>query len=127
MKLTLFTIIFTSFFIACFCVFLYLAYYAYSGRNRLSSEEAKKQINETEIKHIIDVRSYDEWLIGHHPKAIHMPSSKINEMKLKHIEKDESILVYCNTGQRARYASEKIQKLGFNNVYYIAGSYLSIM
>ena len=127
MKLTLFSLMFMSFFIACICVFLYLAYYAYSGNNRLSSDEAKKQIDTGLIKHIIDVRSYDEWLLGHHPKAVHMPSSQIDEMKLKHIDKDESILVYCNTGQRARYASEKIQKLGFNNVNYIASSYLSLL
>lgn len=127
MKLTLFSILFMSFFIACICVFLYLAYYAYSGRNRLSSSEAKNQIEEGLIKHIIDVRSYNEWIIGHHPKAIHMPTSQIDELKLKHIDKDEPILIYCNTGQRARYASEKLQKIGFNNVYYIASSYLNLL
>lgn len=127
MKLTIFSILFMSFFIACICVFLYLAYYSYSGKNRLTSIDAKSQIDKGLINHIIDVRSYDEWLLGHHPNAIHMPVSKINELTLKHISKEENILVYCNTGQRARYASEKIQNVGFENVYYISSSYLSIM
>lgn len=116
-----------SFFIACVCVFLYLAYYAYSGKNRISSDEAKEKIKNEKIKHIIDVRSYDEWLLGHHPHAVHMPVSKIDDVKLKHIDKKEGILVYCNTGQRARYASEKIEKLGFTNVNYISSSYLTLL
>ena len=49
------------------------------------------------------------------------------QFTLKHIDKDEPILIYCNTGQRARYASEKLQKIGFNNVYYIASSYLNLL
>ena len=60
-------------------------------------------------------------------KLIHMPVSQIDEIKLKHIDNNDKILVYCNTGQRARYASEKIEKLGFNNVVYIASSHLSLL
>ena len=127
MKLTIFSVIFGSFFIICITLFLYLSYYAYSGVNRISSMDAKKEIQSGEIKHIIDVRSYDEWLLGHHPKAIHMPVSQIDEIKLKHIDNNDKILVYCNTGQQARYASEKIEKLGFNNVVYIASSHLSLL
>ena len=40
---------------------------------------------------------------------------------------NEGILVYCNTGQRARYASEQIAKMGYKKVYYIDGTYKSIM
>ena len=38
----------------------------------------------------------------------------------------EEILVYCNTGQRARRAAEVLRKLGYKNVYYIESSYTSL-
>ena len=37
------------------------------------------------------------------------------------------ILVYCNTGQRARFAAEKLASLGFQDVVYIDGSYRTLM
>ena len=127
MKLTLFVIIFSIFAIICMGIFAYLTYYSYSGENRLDLSTAKELIESQEIKHIIDVRSYNEWLSGHHPKAMHMPVNNVDELKLKHIDKNDKILLYDNTGQRARYASEKLQRLGFENVYYIASSFNGLL
>ena len=43
------------------------------------------------------------------------------------LNKNKTIVVYCNTGQRARKASEEIKKLGFNKVFYIEGTYKSLL
>jgi len=43
------------------------------------------------------------------------------------LNKNKTIVVYCNTGQRARKASEEIKKLGFNKVFYIEGTYKSLI
>ena len=48
-------------------------------------------------------------------------------MKKHNIKKSETLLVYCNTGQRARSAADKLNDAGIKNVVYIAGSYKSIM
>jgi len=37
---------------------------------------------------------------------------------------NDKIIVYCNTGQRARNAAEKIYNLGFKNVKYIVEPYI---
>ena len=37
----------------------------------------------------------------------------------KELNKESTILIYCNTGYRARYAVNKFKKLGFKNVFYI--------
>jgi phage shock protein E len=113
---------------AIYSVYAYMAYYTYAGDNLLSSKQAKKMIKENNNIKIIDVRTQTEWTLGHHKKAIHIPAGYISEKELKknNIKKDDIIIVYCNTGQRARKASEKIKELGYENTYYIAGTYLSI-
>lgn len=102
--------------------------YSHSGEQKIDSELAKLLIESGHINKIIDVRTDLEWQIGHHMKAIHIPTSKINEKSLQKsgIKKTDNILVYCNTGQRARIAAEKIRKLGYTNTFYIVGSYSSI-
>ena len=105
-----------------------LIVYTYSGSNKISSEEAKKMIKKGNIKYVIDVRSNMEWEAGHYKGALHIPVQEITEEKLNdlNITKNKGILVYCNTGQRARYATDKIKGYGYKKVYYIAGTYKSL-
>lgn len=104
-----------------------LKYYAISGIGLLTSMEAKKMINRGEIKHIIDVRTKTEYNLGHYPYSKHIPITQLSENKLNKIRKEDAILVYCNTGQRARRAAELIRRYGFAKVYYIEGHYSSIV
>jgi len=105
-----------------------LAYYTFSGANLLTAREAKNMIKSGKVKHIIDVRTETEWKLGHYDGAIHIPRIEISKKRLdsNNIKKKDTILVYCNTGQRARMASEKMMELGYVNVYYIAGHYSTI-
>jgi phage shock protein E len=103
-----------------------LTAYTYFGQNLVSSAEAKRLIKEGKISAVIDVRTAVEWRSGHYPKALHIPVDKINEKTTAELPK-KGLLVYCNTGQRARFAAEKLVELGFDDVYYIAGHYSSIM
>jgi Rhodanese-related sulfurtransferase len=66
-----------------------------------------------------------EWRAGHYPGAIHIPGTMINRKTTAQLPK-KGLLVYCNTGQRARFAAEKLRELGFKDVYYIAGFYTSL-
>jgi|TARA_B110000977_G_scaffold70584_1_gene95829 phage shock protein E len=102
------------------------AVYAYFGDNYVSSGEAKRLIKEGRITRVVDVRTAAEYRMGHYPNALHIPVDKINEKTTTELPK-WGILVYCNTGQRARFAAEKLEKLGFVEVYYIAGLYTSLL
>ena len=97
-----------------------------TGSKLLSHAETVKKIKNKQIQHIIDVRTKLEWNQGHYPKALHLPVLDIEEDKLPK-NKSEGILVYCNTGQRARVAAETIRSFGYTNVYYISGTYSTIM
>jgi phage shock protein E len=100
--------------------------YTYMGQNLVSSSEAKRLIKEGKIKKVIDVRTTTEYRTGHYPKALHIPVDKINEKTTTELPK-KGLLVYCNTGQRARFAAEKLEELGFDDVYYIAGTYRGLL
>ena len=101
------------------------AAYTYFGKNLITSKEAKRLIRSGEIKKVIDVRTIAEYRAGHYKGAVHIPVNKINKKTTTELPK-KGLLVYCNTGQRARYAAEKLEDLGFENVYYIAGHYSSL-
>ena len=100
--------------------------YTFMGQNLISASEAKRLIDEGKIKKVIDVRTITEYRTGHYPKALHIPVSKIDEKTTTELPK-KGLLVYCNTGQRARFAAEKLEELGFEDVYYIAGHYSSLL
>ena len=77
---------------------------------------------------MIDVRTQAEWNLGHYPGALHVPVSDIPESKkLKRVPKSAAVLVYCNTGQRARRAAVLLQEAGYKNVRYIAEGYGSLL
>jgi rhodanese-related sulfurtransferase len=99
--------------------------YTFLGAKLISSKEAKKLIRSGKIKRVIDVRTNAEYKAGHYRGAIHIPVNKINKKTTRKLPK-KGLLVYCNTGQRARYAAETLEKLGFKDVYYIAGHYSSL-
>jgi rhodanese-related sulfurtransferase len=107
--------------------FAALRYYSLSGTQLISASRAKKMIKSGEIKHVVDVRSKFEWDFGHYPGAVHMPVNVISQDRLKGFKKDDGIVVYCNTGQRARVGAEKIASFGFKKVYYIDGLYSTIL
>ena len=105
-----------------YSIYAGLKYYAMTGVGLIKGENANKY----DIDHVIDVRTKVEWDLGHFKGAKHIPVGSISKNSLKSIPKNDSILVYCNTGQRARRAAEKIRSYGYEKVYYIEGAYKSL-
>jgi len=111
-------------------VFIYYSYqYAVSfdiSKYRISSETAKNLIKNKKIDVILDVRTDAERnTLGYYPGSIHIQSADL-EKRIKY-PKNTSILIYCNTGHRARMAADKLQKMGYKNTVYISSTYKSIM
>lgn len=108
-----------------YTIYASLRYYSLSGYNLITCIQANKYIKNRKIKHIIDVRTQVEWDYGHYKKSIHIPIQNIskNILNRKISNKNDGILVYCNTGQRARNGAEKIISYGYKNVYYIDNTY----
>lgn len=105
-------------------LFAYIAYYTFSSPYKVTAEEAKNK----RIDVVLDVRTNMEYNLGHYPEALHIPTATLAESVETLIpDKKTRILIYCNTGQRARYATDLLRQMGYTNVEYIAGSYLTLL
>lgn len=109
---------------ATYSVVAALAYYSYSGPQLIEPSVAKQMIKGGAL--VIDVRTSTEYKTGHFPGAVNIPVGKISTVKLPNIARSRDIVVYCNTGQRARLAAERLKTRGYTRVYYIAGTYSSL-
>ena len=89
---------------------------------QISQEEAKKMMDTQEVI-VLDVREQDEYDSGHIPGAVLLPVGTINEETASAVipEKDDTILVYCRSGNRSKTASAALAELGYTNIYELGG------
>ncbi len=103
--------------------------YARESPLRISAEEAKERLAKKDFDVVLDVRTdLERNTLGLYPGSIHIPSGEIEARIQKAIpNKGAKILAYCNTGQRARMAAEKMKGLGYKNIVYIAEGHGSLL
>ena len=106
----------------------YLYRYAMDSPYRIDAQEAKHQIKNKQVDLILDVRTDLELqTLGFYPGSVHIQSADLEkEMPQRYPDKNIRIVAYCNSGQRARAATEKLHKMGYINARYIATTYLSL-
>ena len=61
----------------------------------------------------IDVRSEEEYEIGHCNKALHLPL-EILQLKTRMLNSDKRYVTYCNSGRRSQAAAYFLQSLGYS-------------
>ena len=117
-----------SIFVALLAFAAFAYNYAVNSRYRISSQEAKRRLQENEFDVILDVRTdLERSTLGFYPGSVHIQSSDLElAMPRQFPNKTARILAYCNTGHRARMATEKLQTLGYKNSVYIATTYKSL-
>jgi rhodanese-related sulfurtransferase len=71
---------------------------------------------------VLDVRSAREYRSGHIPGALHIPHSQVSG-RLDELQpyRDDDIVVYCESGVRARMAQNALTKAGFRRVHHLVG------
>ena len=106
----------------------YLYKYAMESPYRIDAVDAKRRIQDGEFDVILDVRTdVERATLGYYPNSVHIQGADLeNQMRSKFPIKNIRILVYCNSGQRARAATEKLHALGYTNSVYIATTYMSL-
>ena len=111
-------------------VVAYVAYqYAVDSPFRISSQEAKKLLQTKQVDLVLDVRTdLERNTLGYYPGSVHIQSADLDrEMPKQYPDKNIHILAYCNTGHRARMATDKLHKLGYVNASYISSQYTTLM
>ena len=103
--------------------------YATDSPYRISSQKAKQLIQSNKFDVILDVRTnLEQATLGVYPGSVHIPSADIKRMvPNQYPNKQTRILIYCNTGHRARMAADKLQALGYKNTVYISSGYSSLL
>ena len=73
---------------------------------------------------LIDVREDNEWDEGHASGARHIGRGVIERDIVNQVpEKDAKIILYCGGGYRSALAADNLQKMGYTNVWSMAGGW----
>lgn len=72
---------------------------------------------------IVDVRTPSEFAAGHIPRAINLPVGQIETtLPPRAADKNQPILLHCQSGTRSALAKRKLNAMGYANAYNL-GSY----
>ena len=87
------------------------------------TQEAAKEMMDTQEVVILDVREQHEYDSGHIPGAVLLPVGTITEDTASAVidDLDTAVLVYCRSGNRSKTASQALVDLGYTNVYEFGG------
>lgn len=74
--------------------------------------------------HLIDVREDHEWQKGCIPGAEHMGRGIIErDIEARIPDKSAKIIAYCGGGFRSALVADSLQKMGYTNVFSLAGGW----
>lgn len=85
--------------------------------NRISITKAKELL--AQGAKLIDVRENSEFFSGHIKNAINIPLGSIESISQK-TDKQDKLIVYCQTGARSNRAYRKLKSMGYE-VYDFGG------
>ena len=84
---------------------------------------AETQARNAEAK-LIDVREDNEWEAGHAAGAIHLGKGIIErDIETSVPDKATELILYCGGGYRSALAADALQKMGYTNVFSMAGGW----
>ena len=96
--------------------------------------DAKSRINEVSVDQtlerlpggarLIDVREDNEWEAGHAKDAVHLGRGIIERDIVQDFPgKNTELILYCGGGYRSALAADNLQKMGYTNVFSMAGGW----
>ncbi len=72
--------------------------------------------------HIFDTREWSEYQVSHIKGAQYLGYDQFDATRLQELPKDAKIVLYCSVGYRSEKIGERLQKMGYENVYNLYGS-----
>jgi rhodanese-related sulfurtransferase len=95
------------------------------GRIReVTVEETRARLNASHGARLIDVREDNEWEAGHAHGAEHIGRGII-ERDIEELvpDKNAELILYCGGGYRSALAADNLQRMGYTNVFSMAGGW----
>ncbi len=97
---------------------------AKSRIREVSVEETRRRLEAGEGVRLIDVREDNEWQAGHARGAEHLGKGIIErDIEARVPDKEAELILYCGGGYRSALAADALQKMGYRNVYSMAGGW----
>ncbi len=104
--------------------FLSLVNDAKSRIREVSVAETRQRISENPKALLIDVREDNEWQDSHAEGAQHLGKGIIErDIETRVPDKSTELILYCGGGYRSALAADALQKMGYNNVWSMAGGW----
>jgi rhodanese-related sulfurtransferase len=102
--------------------------------------EAKKHIEELSVAEararlaahpnivLLDVREDHEWQAGHAAEAVHLGKGILErDIEKRFPDKNTELIMYCGGGYRSALAAEVAKRMGYRNVWSLAGGYKAMV
>jgi rhodanese-related sulfurtransferase len=97
-------------------------------------DDAKTRVREVDVPQalerlkagarLIDVREDNEWAKGHARAATHMGRGVIErDIETAIPDHASELILYCGGGYRSALAADNLQRMGYTNVYSMAGGW----
>lgn len=94
-------------------------------RIRESTVDDVKHDRESSVDHVlVDTREESEWNAAHAAGAIHLGKGVIErDVESAIPDTGKKIVLYCGGGYRSALAANTLQKMGYTNVFSLAGGW----
>jgi rhodanese-related sulfurtransferase len=102
--------------------FLRLAEDARARVREVTVAEARARVGEGAL--LVDVREDREWEQGHAAGAEHLGRGVIErDVEARVPDRDAELILYCGGGYRSALAADNLQRMGYTNVFSLAGGW----
>lgn len=89
---------------------------------KISMSEGIRRMESDEGYILLDVRRADEFEAGHIPGAVNLPNEEIGSEDIPSLpDKEQTIYIYCRSGNRSKQAADKLLALGYTNLIEFGG------
>ncbi|EEF61084.1 rhodanese-like domain-containing protein [Pedosphaera parvula] len=94
----------------------------------ITIEQARERLAKNPKAVLIDVREDSEWQKGHAAEAMHLGKGILERDIEKAIpDQNTELIMYCGGGFRSIMSADNAQKMGYKNVYSLAGGYKAML
>ena len=86
--------------------------------------DTKERMKQNPAAKLIDVREDNEWDAAHAAGAIHLGKGIIErDIETTVPDKSTELILYCGGGYRSALAADALEKIGYTNVFSMAGGW----
>jgi rhodanese-related sulfurtransferase len=108
--------------------FLKLTEDAKTRVREISLEQARERLAKNPKAVLVDVREDNEWTAGHAAEAKHLGKGVLErDLEATFPDPTAEIIMYCGGGFRSALTCDAAQKMGYTNVFSLAGGYKAMV